>query len=333
MSNLLDKLKKNSKIKNVAALEESEFFGNKESIPTLIPALNIALSGELDGGVTNGILQIAGESKHFKTSFALYIASAYLKHHKNGVMMFYDTEFGSTPEYFKNFDIDTSRVLHVPIKDTEELKFDLVSQLENITADDKVIIVIDSIGNLASKKEKEDALNEKAVADMSRAKQLKSLFRMVTPYLTINNIPLIAINHIYQEIGSMYSKKIASGGTGLYYSSNDIWFIGRNQNKDNNGEIAGYNFTINIEKSRRVREKSKIEVNVTWEGGVSEYSALLDLACEAKLVEKLPAGWYVDKLSNTDKKVRLKDLQTPEWKEALCNNSQFKQFVAGKYKI
>ena len=333
MSDLLNKLKKNSKIKNVETLDESKFFGVKDSIPTTIPALNIALSGVLDGGVSNGILQIAGESKHFKTSFALYIASAYLKHYENSVMMFYDSEFGSTPEYFKNFNIDTTRVLHIPIKDTEELKFDLVSQLENISTDDKVIVVIDSIGNLASKKEKEDALNEKAVADMTRAKQLKSLFRMVTPYLTINNIPLIAINHLYANINSMYGQKIASGGTGLYYSSNDIWFIGRNQNKDNNGEIAGYNFTINIEKSRRVREKSKIEINVTWEGGVSEYSALADLACEAKLVEKLPAGWYIDKLSNSDKKVRLKDLQTPQWKEALCSNEQFKEFVAGKYKI
>lgn len=333
MSDLLDKLKKNSKIKYVETLDESKFFGVKDRIPTTIPALNIALSGELDGGVSNGILQIAGESKHFKTSFALYIASAYLKHHKNSVMMFYDSEFGSTPEYFKNFNIDTSRVLHIPIKDTEELKFDLVSQLENISSDDKVIVVIDSIGNLASKKEKEDALNEKAVADMTRAKQLKSLFRMVTPYLTINNIPLIAINHLYADISSLYGQKIASGGTGLYYSSNDIWFIGRNQNKDNNGELTGYNFTINIEKSRKVREKSKIEINVTWEGGVSEYSALAELACEAKLVEKLPAGWYIDKLSGSDKKVRLKDLQTPQWKEALCSNEQFKEFVASKYKI
>jgi hypothetical protein len=66
---------------------------------------------------------------------------------------------------------------------------------------DKVIIVIDSIGNLASKKELEDAINEKAVADMSRAKALKGLFRMATPYLTMKNIPLLAVNHTYKEIG------------------------------------------------------------------------------------------------------------------------------------
>ncbi len=36
-----------------------------------------------------------------------------------------------------------------------------------------VIIVVDSVGNLASKKEVDDALEGKSVADMTRAKQMK----------------------------------------------------------------------------------------------------------------------------------------------------------------
>ena len=126
-------------------------------------------------------------------------------------MLFYDSEFGSPQSYFESFGIDTSRVLHTPIVDVEQLKFDLVGQLDNIDRKDKVIVVIDSIGNLASKKELEDALNEKSVADMSRAKALKGLFRMVTPYLTMKDIPLLAINHTYQEIG-LFPKAIVSGG-------------------------------------------------------------------------------------------------------------------------
>ena len=62
------------------------------------------------------------------------------------------------------------RVLHTPITNVEELKFDLIKQFEELDRDDNVIVVIDSIGNLASKKELEDALSEKSVADMSRAK-------------------------------------------------------------------------------------------------------------------------------------------------------------------
>ena len=143
------------------------------------------------------------------------IASAYLKKYSEAVMLFYDSEFGSPQSYFEQFEIDTSRVLHTPITNVEELKFDLIGQLENLDRNDKVIVVIDSIGNLASKKEMEDALNEKSVADMSRAKALKGLFRMTTPYLAMKNIPLLAVNHTYMEIG-LFPKAVVGGGTCIF---------------------------------------------------------------------------------------------------------------------
>jgi hypothetical protein len=40
----------------------------------------------------------------------------------------------------------------------EQLKFDIMQQLSNVERGDHLIIVIDSIGNLASKKEVEDAM-------------------------------------------------------------------------------------------------------------------------------------------------------------------------------
>ena len=211
MSSILDKLKKNCRIKEADVLSESDFYSDKDITPTPVPMINVALSGSIDGGLTSGLTVLAGPSKHFKTSFALLMAASYLKKHKEAVLMFYDSEFGSPQQYFESFGIDTSRVLHIPIKNVEELKFDLVNQLDQIDRKDKVVIVIDSVGNLASKKELEDALNEKSVADMTRAKALKGLFRMVTPYLTMKNIPLIAINHTYQEIG-LFPKAIVSGG-------------------------------------------------------------------------------------------------------------------------
>jgi RecA/RadA recombinase len=165
----MDKLKKNSRIKETDVLASSKFFSEQDQVSTDVPMVNTALSGRLDGGLSSGLTVLAGPSKHFKTSFALLMAAAYMKKHQDAVMIFYDSEFGSPQGYFESFDIDTSRVLHTPITDVENLKFDIVNQLENIERGDKVIVVIDSIGNLASKKELEDAMNEKSVADMSRA--------------------------------------------------------------------------------------------------------------------------------------------------------------------
>ena len=332
---MMDKLKKNSKIKTTAILSESKFFTESDMVPTDVPMVNVALSGSIDGGITPGLTVLAGPSKHFKTSFALLMASAYMKAKKDAVMLFYDSEFGSPQSYFEQFGIDTSRVLHTPIANVEELKFDLIGQLESIDRKDDVIIVIDSIGNLASKKELEDAINEKSVADMSRAKALKGLFRMCTPYLTMKNIPMLAVNHTYKEIG-LFPKDIVGGGTGIYYSADNIWILGRQQDKQGT-EIKGYRFIINVEKSRYVKEKSKIPITVSWEGGVQRFSGLLDVALVGGYVAKPSNGWYcrVDRDSGelVDPRVREKDtLQEEFWKPVFAD-TDFADFLKSQYSI
>lgn len=332
---VMDKLKKNSKIKGTDILQDSIYFTEKDMCKTDVPMINIALSGDVNGGLTAGLTVLAGPSKHFKTSFALLMAGAYMKEHKDAVMLFYDSEFGSPQSYFESFGIDTSRVLHTPITDVEQLKFDLVGQLDNIERKDKVIVVIDSIGNLASKKELEDALNEKSVADMSRAKALKGLFRMVTPYLTMKNIPLLAVNHTYQEMG-LFPKAIVSGGTGIYYSADNIWILGRRQNKKGT-EVKGYDFVINVEKSRFVKEKSKIPVTVSWEGGIEKYSGLLEVALAGGYVTKPSMGWYskVDQTTGEqmEVKVREKDTLTAEFWEPIFADTNFAEFLKAHYSI
>ena len=331
----MDKLKKNSKLKHTDVLSESKFFNEKDFTPTDVPMINVALSGSVDGGLSSGLIVLAGPSKHFKTSFALLMASAYLKKHKDAVMLFYDSEFGSPQAYFKQFDIDTSRVLHTPITNVEELKFDLIGQLDNLDRKDNVIVVIDSIGNLASKKEMEDTMNEKSVADMSRAKALKGLFRMTTPYLAMKNIPLLAVNHTYMEIG-LFPKAIVGGGTGIYYSADNIWIIGRRQNKTGT-EVTGYDFVVNIEKSRYVKEKSKIPVTVSWEGGVEKYSGLLEVALAAGYVAKPSNGWYCRSDKETgemmDPKCREKDTLQAEFWEPIFAETDFKEFIKKQYTI
>jgi RecA/RadA recombinase len=332
---ILDKIKKNSTIKDTAILSQSKFFTKKDMIPTSIPVINVALSGRLDGGLTPGLTMWAGPSKHFKTAFSLLMAKAYLEKYDDGVVLFYDSEFGTPQSYFDSFGIDTERVVHTPVMDVEQLKFDIMQQLNNIERGEHVIIVIDSIGNLASKKEVEDALDGKSVADMSRAKQMKSLFRMVTPHLTMKDIPLVVVNHTYKEIG-MFPKDIVGGGTGSYYSADNIFILGRQQEKEGT-EVVGYNFIINVEKSRYVREKSKIPVSVSFDGGISRWSGLLDIALESGHVIKPSNGWYqkVDKETGEmdEKKYRIKETDTKEFWLPILQQKSFIEFVKNKYQV
>jgi RecA/RadA recombinase len=295
----------------------------------------VALSGKLDGGLTPGLTMWAGPSKHFKTAFSLLMSKSYLDKYDDAALLFYDSEFGTPQSYFDSFGIDTERVLHTPLTDIEQLKFDIMQQLTNLERGDRLIIVIDSIGNLASKKEVEDALEGKSVADMSRAKQVKSLFRMVTPHLTMKDVPMIVVNHTYKEIG-MFPKDIVGGGTGSYYSADNIFIIGRQQEKEGT-EVVGYNFIINVEKSRYVKEKSKIPVTVSFDGGVSRWSGLLDLALDSGLVVKPSNGWYSRVDVSTGeieaKKYRIKETDTKDFWMPIITSKKFQDYVTDKYQI
>ena len=332
---LLEKLKKNTTIKDTAILANSKFFAAKDMIQTNIPVVNVAFSGDLDGGFTPGLTMWAGPSKHFKTAFSLLMAKAYQEKYPESVVLFYDSEFGTPQNYFTSFGIDMERVVHTPVTDVEQLKFDVMNQLQNIERGDRVMIVIDSIGNLASKKEVEDALEQKSVGDMTRAKQIKSLFRMVTPHLTLKDIPMVVVNHTYKEIG-LYPKDIVGGGTGSYYSADNIYILGRQQEKDGT-DLIGYNFIINVEKSRYVREKARIPVTVRFDGGISKYSGLLDMALESGHVTKPSMGWYakVDRSTGAidGKKWRIADTESPEFWDSILADDSFKDWIRKTYQF
>jgi RecA/RadA recombinase len=332
---ILDKIKKNSSIKESAILSKSKFFTQKDMISTSVPIINVALSGRLDGGLTPGLTMWAGPSKHFKTAFSLLMAKSYLDKYPDAALLFYDSEFGTPQSYFDSFGIDTDRVLHTPLTDIEQLKIDLMQQLNQVERGDHLIVVVDSIGNLASIKEVNDALDGKTVGDMSRAKAVKSLFRMVTPHLSLKDIPMVVVNHTYMEIG-MFPKAIVGGGTGSYYSADNIFVLGRQQEKTGT-EITGYNFIINVEKSRYVKEKSKIPVAVSFDGGISRWSGLLDVALDGGFVVKPSNGWYskVDPTSGEieDKKYREKETDTKDFWMSLITSTKFQQYVKDKYQI
>lgn len=333
---LLSKLKKNTKLDRVSILSESDFFNKSKPIPTPIYILNIAMGASLKGGIEPGLSIWAGPSKHFKTSYLLTSLKAFLDSDPNAIGIFFDSEFGSPPSYFAAFGIDPNRILHVPVTNVEELKFEIMNQLEQISKGDKVMICVDSVGNLASKKEVEDAINEKSVADMTRAKQFKSLFRMVTPVLALKELPMHVVAHTYDTM-EMYSKKVVSGGTGQYYSANNIYIIGRQQEKDGT-EIAGYNFVINIEKSRTVKEKKKFVVSVLYDKGIDKYSGLLDLALASGHVIKPKMGWYARVNKETGEiidttNLREKATHTKEFWDPILNDPTFEEWIQNEFKV
>src|ERR1039458_3750793 len=121
---LRQRILKNTKLEDTSMLEDSIVFAEKDMSPTPVPMMNIAASGLVDGGLMPGTTMIAGKSKHFKTLFGLLLVASFLKKHPDGVILFYDSEFGTPKNYFKVFGIPTESVVHSPVAVVEDFTHD-----------------------------------------------------------------------------------------------------------------------------------------------------------------------------------------------------------------
>lgn len=340
---LKDKLlKAGSKL--TCELDKSEIYNRFDFAITPVPIINVLLSARLKGGVSAGFTMWAAPSRHFKTLFSLLCAKAWMDKNPEGILLFYDSEFGSPPAYFKSLNIDTSRVIHVPITDFEVLKFDLMKKVNEVdeSAGDKIMIIIDSLGNLASKKEAADALNENSAADMTRGKEAKSFFRIITPYLKIKNIPMHGVQHVYDTM-ELYSKKVVSGGQGALLAADNVYIIGRQQDKEQSGadkgKMNGYHFIIKVEKSRFVEETSTAKITVSFKNGIRRWSGLIDHALSGGYIAEMSAQKYclVDRESGElmeDFSFKKKNVlnENEIWKKVF-QDTDFGEYLENQYKL
>lgn len=163
----------------------------------------------------------------------------------------------------------------------------------------------------------------------------KDLFMKITNIKSIGPGPVYDISVDGNE-QYVLENGIVSHNTGAYYGANDIWIIGRQQDKDKT-EISGYHFIINIEKSRFVREKSKIPITVSFAGGIDKWSGLLDLAMEAGYIVKPKNGWYARTNKETGemgKNMREDDfINNNEFWTSLFEETDFSSWIQEKYTL
>lgn len=130
---------------------------------------------------------------------------------------------------------------------------------------------------------------------------------------------------------------VVTHNTGIYYSANQIFIIGKSIEKDGD-QLAGFKFTINIEKSRYVKEKSKLPFTVLFDSGIMKWSSLFDLAQESGHIIKPKMGWYqtVDMQTGevSEKSYRAKDLENnDDYFSKLIKDQVFRDFVERKFKL
>jgi RecA/RadA recombinase len=326
--------------KSVPILIEKEI-KEKVFITTGVYIVDAAMSGRLLGGgiATNRISVFAGESGAGK-SFMCYSCTKHAQ--KAGYSVIYiDTEqaidLEDLPKYGVDNSLDKFRLIRSnKVEDVNMLLTQLVDDLKQQKLDGyempKLMIVIDSLGQMASNKEKNDLLKGDIKQDMTKAKALGSLFRSINTDLGYLNIPLLVANHTYLTM-DLFPKSVMKGGNGLLYSASVIGMMSKSQLKTGQEDdmdlgSSGISVLFKTQKSRLAKPK-KIRFDISFVNGMNPYTGLdafcrpeyfdkVGIACGKMDVDKktgemtfVPGGnrWYVNHLN---KSVPTKQLFSPE---------------------
>jgi RecA/RadA recombinase len=296
ISNLIDNISK----KDIISIED--FDKEKNYISTGIHVLDGLLSKSiLKGGIPNNkITIIAGPKQTGKSFISLNIARNAQKQGYNIVWI--DTEYSIEKSDFDMYGIDTSdsdKFMLIRTNVVEKIKMfmmtilDGLQKLKDSGVDvSKTIFFLDSIGMLSSEKEKEDTLNLNVKQDMTRAKQIKSLVRLITNDLGYLNIPLVATNHVYLT-QDMFPRTIMSGGEGLYYAASTILLLSDAKLKTGEEDEmdlgrSGSVITAKAAKNRIAKPK-KVKFEIDYSKGINPYKGL-DFFCTYENFDKVGVG-------------------------------------------
>jgi len=280
MRTMMEGISKKTSI--VIETEKKEF----SYINTGIYMLNALLSKSiLNGGISkNRFTVFAGEESVGKSYLCYNIAR---NAQKEGYSVIYiDTEFSIELAELEDFGIDISEDNFMLIRSNkvEDLKMMISQFLDKLKEQklkgldiSKTIIFLDSIGQLASIKETEDAIEGKNKVDMSRAKAIKSLFRIITADLGFLEIPLVATNHIYMS-QDLFPKAIQSGGKGVDYSASTIVYLTKAKLKTGQEDeldlgASGIIVTAIARKNRKAKPK-KIKFEINHTSGTNRFKGL-----------------------------------------------------------
>jgi RecA/RadA recombinase len=322
MSDFLKEIIKETGNEYASLVSEGVEAGDVNSfIDTGSYALNGLLSGSIFGGLpSNKITAIAGEAATGKTFFALGIAKYFLDKHKNGGVVFFESESALTRDLVESRGVDSKRMVIVPVSTVQEFRYQAIRVLDKyIEQDEKtkqpIMFVLDSLGMLSTTKEMTDTAEGKETRDMTRSQIVKAAFRVLTLKLGKAKVPMIMTNHTYDVIGSMFPQKEMGGGSGLKYAASNIIYLSRRKEKEGKEVIGQIIHCLNY-KSRLTKENAKVDVRLTYDKGLERYYGLLDIALKHNLFKavstriELPDGTkqYAKTINNEPDKFFTKDI-------------------------
>lgn len=274
--------------------------------------LNALISGSIFAGIpSNKVVGFAGEETVGKTFYVLSCMKSFLEKYPDGIVSVFETESALTREMIESRGIDSSRVAFFPVKTVQDFRtqaFRILGAYKESGAKYRMMMVLDSLGNLSTEKEIKDISEGNDTRDMTKSQLVKGAFRAITLETGMLNVPILITNHVYDVIGSYFPTKEIAGGSGLKYAASTIISLTKSKEKEGK-EVVGALIKATSTKSRFTKENQLIETQLFFDSGLNRYHGLLEFAADHGIINKSGA-WY--EFPDGTKKQKGTIMQEPE---------------------
>lgn len=254
-----------------------------EVISTGCIAIDMALG---IGGLPRGrIIEIFGPESSGKTTLSLHVIAEAQK--AGGNVAFIDAEHALDPVYASHLGINISE-LYISQPDNGEQALDICESLVRSGAMD--VIVVDSVAALTPKVEIDGEMGESHIG--LQARLMSQALRKLAGICNKTKTCIIFINQLREKVGVMFGNpEVTPGGKALKFYSSVRIDVRKVDTVKSGTDIVGNKVKIKIVKNKLAPPFKVAEVEIIYGKGISNASAVFELALQYGLLEK-SGSWF-----------------------------------------